>query len=93
MQWKNPYLIVQPNGVQIRINGAALSGPTIPVPDVVGYLEKLPDKVWVYGLVVAVQENSIVGGQDDINGIERNFSELLQRLKDAGVPTELWPSG
>lgn len=92
-QWKNPYLIVQANGVQIWVNGAASSGPTIPVPDVIGYLEKLPDRTWPYGLVVAVQENSIIGSKDDTVSIRRNLSELLQRLKDAGVPAKLWPSG
>lgn len=92
-QWKNPFLIVLPNGVQIRINGAALSGPTIPVPDVVDYLGKLPDRDWFYGLVVGVQENSIVGGEGDVTSEKRNLSELLKRLKDAGVRAELWPSG
>jgi hypothetical protein len=91
-QWKNPCLIVYANGVQIRVNGAALSGPTIPIPDVVGYLEKLPDKVWSYGLVVAVQPNGVVGSKDEFASEERNLSELIRRLKDAGVQAELWPS-
>ena len=91
-QWKNPCLIVYPNGVQIRANGAALSGPTIPISDVVGYLEKLPDRVWSYGLVVGVEENGIAT-KDEFASETRNLSELLQRLKDAGVQVELWPSG
>ena len=91
-QWKNPCLIVYPNGVQVRVNGAALSGPTIPMSDVIGYLEKLRDRVWSYGLVVAVQPNGIVG-EDEFASEERNLSELIRRLKDAGVLAVLWPSG
>jgi hypothetical protein len=90
-KWKNPYLIVQADGVQVWINGAALTGPTMPVPDVIGYLEKLPNRSWFYGLVVGVQENSLTPNKDR-SITDRNFSELLQRLKDAGVRAELWPS-
>ena len=94
VKWKNPYFIIQADGVQVWINGAALTGPTMPVPDVIGYLEKLPNRSWFYGLVVGVQENSLTASNDPDRSItNRNFSELLQRLKDAGVRAELWPSG
>lgn len=90
--WKNPFLIVQPNGVEIRTSGAAASGPTVPVSEVVAYLERLPENMWFYGLVVAVTENGVTGSENSASRMKRNWLELIRRLKEAGVPTELWPS-
>jgi hypothetical protein len=88
--WRNPYLMVQANG--IRPTSAAMETPTMSPADVVAYLEKLPSSAWPYGLVVAVQENG-VRTRGDTARIEKNREELLRRLEEAGVRAELWPSG
>jgi hypothetical protein len=88
--WRNPYLMVQANG--IRPASAAMETPTMSPAEVVAYLEKLPSIAWPYGLVVAVQENG-VRARGDTAKIETNREELLRRLKEAGVRAELWPSG
>ncbi|MGB6483282.1 MAG: hypothetical protein WBE86_07320 [Candidatus Acidiferrales bacterium] len=90
--WKNPFLIVQPNGVEVRTSGAAANGPTIPVRNVVGYLEKLPESMWIYGLVAAVGENGVIADEGAASRTKHNRQELIRRLKEAGIPTELWPS-
>jgi hypothetical protein len=90
-EWKNPYLIVRADGIEVRVNGAAVNGPTLLVSAVIGFLEKFPNRAWSYGLVVAVQENSIQSG-DQHSRIKGNTSELLRSLREAGVKVELWPS-
>ena len=90
--WKNPFLIVGPNGVEIRSSGSAPSGPKLPVSKVVGFLERLPESTWLYGLVVAVQENGVIISEDAASRMKHNRLELMRRLSEADVQTELWPS-
>jgi hypothetical protein len=90
--WKNPYLIVRPNGVEVLTSGASVTGQTVPTADVIHLLESLSKSAWPYGLVVAVQELG-VRGEGDTPRIERNELELLRRLRHAGVKAKLWPSG
>jgi hypothetical protein len=90
--WKNAFLIVGPNGVEIRTDGGAASGPTLPVPEVLAYLKSLPENLWFYGLVVAVQENGVISNENAASRAKHNRLELMHRVKEAGVPTELWPS-
>jgi hypothetical protein len=52
--WKNPYLIVRRDGIEIL--GMTPVGRAIAVESVPGVLDRLPDSAWPYGLVVAVQD-------------------------------------
>ena len=87
--WRNPYLMVQANGIR-PISTTIETGAMSP-PDVVAYLEKLPSTAWPYGLVVAVQENGVRAGDDDAR-IKKNREELIGLLEKAGVKVALWPS-
>ena len=88
--WRNPYLMVRADGIDVRAISAVTGIPAMSPADVVWYLEKLPSIAWPYGLVVAVQENGVRAlGDDDC--IRENRDELLRFLKAAGVETELWP--
>jgi hypothetical protein len=89
-EWRNPYLIVQAKGIDPWSISAATKIPTMAPADVVAYLEKLPSSAWPYGLVVAVQENGIIGRGDEAQ-IKRNREELVRLLEKAGVEVELWP--
>jgi len=89
--WKNPYLIVRRDGIEVRTTGVDMSGPTMPVESVVPFLEMLPKTAWPYGLVVAVQENGVRSGDDDAS-IKRNSTELLSQLRKISVKANLWPS-
>lgn len=89
--WKNPYLIVRRDGIEVRTTGAERSGPTMPVERVVPFLEKLPKGAWPYGLVVGVQENGVRSGDDDAL-IKRNSKALLNQLRKSSVKPNLWPS-
>ena len=87
--WRNPYLMVQVNGV--RLVNTDMETRTMSPEEVVAYLEKLPSIAWPYGLVVAVQENGVRASPDDAR-IKRNREELLRLLEEAGVKVSLWPS-
>src|SRR5713101_1026055 len=83
--WRNPYLIVNEDGVQVRKKGDDYTAPVVSVGEVMKILEDLPKSGWPYGLVVAVQENGICCRYSD--GDERkhaNRVDLVDRLKRAG---------
>ena len=90
-EWRNPFLIVSRDGIEVRSGNSAVEGVTMPVTEVLPYLEKLPAAAWPYGLVVAVQEAGLRGVGDDVP-IKKNREQLLQSLQSAGVKVDLWPS-
>jgi hypothetical protein len=87
--WKNPYLIVRRDGVEII--GRMAVGHAIPVDSVPGALKELPDSAWPYGLVVVVQDIGIVSPGDPAR-IKANRKTLLALLKKLDIAVELWPS-
>ena len=87
--WKNPYLIVRRDGVEIV--GMTAVGQAIPVDSVPGVLKGLPDSAWPYGLVVAVQDIGLVS-EGDPPRIEANRKRLLMLLKKLAIAVDLWPS-
>lgn len=88
--WQNPYLMVQAKGIDARPISATTDALTMAPADRVAYLENLPSVAWPYGLVVAVQENSIRAPGDGAS-IKGNREELVRLLEEAGVKVELWP--
>jgi hypothetical protein len=87
--WKNPYLIVRCDGVEIV--GMTPVGQAIPVDSVPGVLKGLPDSAWPYGLVVAVQDIGLAS-EGDPPRIEANRKRLLVLLKKLAIAVDLWPS-
>src|SRR5882672_12673201 len=88
--WKNPYLIVRRDGIEIL--GVTADGQAIPVDSVPGVLTGLPDSAWQYGLVVAVQDIGIVS-EGDPPRIEANRKRLLMLLKKLAIAADLWGCG
>jgi hypothetical protein len=82
--------MVQANGIGARSISTATDAPITSPRDVVAYLEKSPTIAWPYGLVVAVQENSLRNAGDDAP-IKRNREELVRLLEEAGIKVDLWP--
>jgi hypothetical protein len=87
--WKNPYLIVRREGIEIV--GKTAVGQAFPVDSVPGVLKGLPDSAWPYGLVVAVRDIGLVS-EGDLPRIEANRKRLLMLLKKLGIAVDLWPS-
>ena len=76
--WKNPYLIVRRDGVELV--GITPLGQSTRVEAIPGLLERLPNSAWPYGLVVAVQDIGVIS-QGERTRIETNRTRLLQLLK------------
>jgi len=87
--WKNPFLVVRPNGIEII--GVTPIEPGIPLQDVTKELEHLPSSAWPYGLVVAVVDVGL-GSREDWPKVQANRQKLLIILKRLGIAAELWPS-
>jgi hypothetical protein len=81
--WRNPYLIVRTDGIEIA--GTASGGSPIPVESVAAALEGLPDSSWPYGLVVAVQKNGVGASEAERSQIEANQMSLEPLLGELGV--------
>ena len=90
-QWKNPYLIVGTEGIEIIV-GVTRDARRISVDSVVRALEGLPESAWPYGLVVAVSENGIVSPTTGDPQTEANQARLIRLLKQQGIAVDLWPS-
>lgn len=87
--WKNPYVIVKRDGIEIR--GISEIGQAISVAAVREKLENLPDSAWPYGLVVALQEDGVISEGDE-SRIEANRKSLVTVLGRLGVTVVPWPS-
>ena len=81
--WRNPYLIVRADGIEIA--GTASGGSPIPVGSVAAALEGLPDSAWPYGLVVAVQMNRDGTSEAEQSRIEANQMSLEPLLDELAV--------
>jgi hypothetical protein len=81
--WRNPYLIVRADGIEIA--GTPSGGSPIPVESVWAALEGLPNSAWPYGLVVAVQKNRVGVSEAERSRIEANQMSLEPLLGELGV--------
>jgi hypothetical protein len=87
--WKNPYLIVRHDGIEILGVTSICRG--VPVNSIPRMSEALPKSAWPYGLVVAVQEIGIRRFGDS-KQIQMNREKLLVLLKGLGIMVDPWPS-
>ena len=84
--WKNPYLVIRPNGVEI-LHVSPLVEPT----NLKTTLSSLPYTAWPYGKIVAVQELGIRSGDDD-QKIKEVLAEVLSILQKMNIEISRWPS-
>ena len=83
--WKNPHLIIRPNGVEV------LNVDDLVAPKEIGrVLASLPIDAWPYGSVIAVQEIGIVSGNDD-EKIHEVLAEVLATLNALNIEVSRWP--
>lgn len=87
--WKNPYLVVRRDGIEII--GVTPQGSAVPVDLVETELERLPQSAWPYGLVVAVQDIGVIAVGDEPR-VLANRQKLIAVLKRLGITADLWPS-
>ena len=89
--WRNPYLIVRPDGVALL--DVADSAEIILKPeDLLAALAKLPASNWPYGRVVAAAESSRSGSEQDKIAIRRNKGIIGGILDSAQIAVDWVPS-
>lgn len=89
--WRNPYLIIRKDGVgllDVNNNEERMLKPEA----VLQALADLPSSAWPYGRVVAVQEISIVGSEQDQVEIRRTKGIVAGTLEEVHVVINWVPS-
>ena len=90
-KWRNPYLIVRPDGIALW--DSADSAEIILKPDeVLPALARQPATNWPYGRVVAAAENTRTSSDQDAAAIRRNKGILGGILEGAHVAVKWVPS-
>jgi hypothetical protein len=91
--WKNPYLVIRRDGIEVIASGLLSGRRTVAPTDLERALIDLPVTAWPYGRVVAVQEIGIrAADRSDDKPIADNLDVTLATLKTLQVTVERWPS-
>ena len=88
--WRNPYLIIRVDGIEVV--GVTDGRSPLTIDAVTAILEGLPDSAWPYGRIVAIQDNGVLASESEHSRIEANRNRLLQHLYELGVIVDFWPS-
>jgi len=89
--WRNPYLIVRPDGVALY--DTADSAEIILNPnELLPALAKLPSSDWPYGRVVAATENNIRTSEQDGVAIRKNKGIVGGLLQGAHIAVRWVPT-
>lgn len=89
--WRNPYLIVKPDGVallDVSNNEERYINPN----DLIQVLAQLPPSAWPYGRVVAVAESGIIGSDQDKAQVRKNRAIVAGTLETVHVAINWIPS-
>jgi hypothetical protein len=89
--WRNPYITIGANEVQLTCRAASVGYKTMRTDDIARELSLLPPSGWPYGRVVAVSEAG-ARGVDDTPLIKQNLAKVREILDSLGVSIEWWPS-
>jgi hypothetical protein len=88
--WRNPYLIVRPDGVAL-LDAADSAEIRLKPAELLPALAALPASNWPYGRIVAATENAKVSEQERVE-IRRNRGIVGGMLQDAHVAIKWVPS-
>jgi hypothetical protein len=89
--WRNPYLIVRPDGVAL-LDAADNAEIHLKTDELLPALAKLPSSNWPYGRVVAAAENSARASEQDGVAIRRNKGIIGGMLESAHIAVKWVPS-
>ena len=89
--WRNPYLIVRPDGVAL-LDAADNAEIRLKPAELLPALAALPASNWPYGRVVAAAENSTKGSDQDGVAIRRNKGIVGGILENAHIAIKWVPS-
>ena len=88
--WRNPYLIVRPDGVAL-LDAADSAEIRLKPAELLPALAALPASNWPYGRVVAATENANSSEQEQVE-IRRNRGIVGGMLQDAHIAVKWVPS-
>jgi hypothetical protein len=89
--WRNPYLIVRPDGVAL-LDAADSAEVRLKPAELLSALAALPASNWPYGRVVAATENSAKSSEQDSIAIRRNKGIVGGILQSAHIAIKWVPS-
>jgi hypothetical protein len=89
--WRNPYLIVKPDGVAL-LDVANNEEHIMKPAELTQRLAQLPDSAWPYGRVVAVSESPVRGSDHDSAEIRKNKAIVAGTLEGMHVMINWIPS-
>ena len=89
--WRNPYLIVLPEGVGL-LDPANNEQRLVKTDELLSTLAALPPSAWPYGRVVVVAENSVTSTEEQRIAIRRNKGIVAGTLEGAHVTINWVPS-
>ncbi len=89
--WRNPYLIVKPDGVALLDAGNHEERYLNP-DELTRVLAQLPPSAWPYGRVVAVTESGVLSSEDDKARIRKNRAIVAGTLESMHVLIHWIPS-
>ena len=89
--WKNPYLIVKPDGVAL-LDVANNEEHIMHPEELTRKLAQLPDSAWPYGRVVAVTESTPNGSERDKAEIRKNKAIVAGTLEGMHVAINWIPA-
>ena len=89
--WRNPYLIVKPNGIALLDVDNSLERYINP-NDLIQVLAQLPPSAWPYGRVVAVTESGVSSSEEDKAQVRKNRAIVAGTLQSAHVVINWIPS-
>jgi hypothetical protein len=90
-KWRNPYLIVRPDGVAL-LDTADSAEIILKPTELLPALANLPASNWPYGRVVAATENSVRASEQDGVAIRRNKGIVGGMLEGAHVAVKWVPT-
>ena len=95
-KWRNPILIIQGDGVDVKGTGITGINGThhVAVDDLKALLIRLPVSAWPYGRVVAQTDQGIlpVPFEDYRRKMSQTRARVTRVLKELQITAELWPS-
>jgi hypothetical protein len=89
--WRNPYLIVRPDGVGL-LDPANSEQRLLKPDELVDALAALPATAWPYGRVVVVTENSLTNSEEQRVAIRRNKGIVAGTLESMHILINWVPS-
>lgn len=89
--WKNPYLIVNPQGV-VMLDVTNHEEKQFKPEELAAALTRLPESAWPYGRVIAVTMDEKNASEDEKIGLRKNRALISGTLKDLQIYVNWIPS-